>query len=67
MEDGRVITGLIIRESDKEIFLTDAAGKQIHVPNEPVAQRKTSTRSLMPNNFSELLTADDFQKTYSRT
>ena len=61
MEDGRVITGLIIRESDKEIFLTDAAGKQIHVPNEQVAQRKASTRSLMPNNFSELLTADDFK------
>ena len=36
------------------------------MPNEQVAQRKASTRSLMPNNFSELLTADDF-KIYSRT
>ena len=61
MEDGRVIIGMIIRESDKEIFLTDAAGKQIHVPREQVAQRKASTRSLMPNRFSQLLTADDFK------
>ena len=61
LEDGRVLAGLITHETEQQITLVDPAGKPIQINPDEVIQRKQSSQSLMPNNFSELLKPDEFR------
>jgi len=55
-----VKVGVIQADDDNVIRLANNEGKSIAVDAETILERKPSSRSLMPDNFGELLTADDF-------
>ncbi len=59
LDDGRVVVGMIQSENESSITLADAAGKTVVVESDAVQTRVESGRSLMPGNFTEVLTAAD--------
>ncbi len=59
MDDGRVIVGMVQADDDDQIRLADATGKVIAIETDAVEMRIESTRSLMPSDFIDVLTADD--------
>ncbi|WDQ19268.1 PVC-type heme-binding CxxCH protein [Rhodopirellula sp. P2] len=56
LDDGRVLVGLVASEDDEQIRLTTSDGKTQEVPVDRIEIQQVSQRSLMPNNFSELMT-----------
>jgi putative heme-binding domain-containing protein len=60
LKNDDVISGLFRREEGATLVLADSTGKEVRVQKNQVAQRKESDTSLMPENFGELLTADEF-------
>ena len=60
LEDGRVVTGLPRRTEGDTLVLADAAGKEFAVDAADVLDRADSPLSLMPGNFGETLTEDEF-------
>jgi putative heme-binding domain-containing protein len=60
MKDGDVVSGLLRREEGATIVLADSTGKEINVEKKQVADRRQSDTSLMPENFGELLSPQEF-------
>jgi len=60
LKDGSDVTGLQRREEGELIVFADTTGKEIKVPKNQIAKRLLSQRSLMPDNFHELVKGDDF-------
>jgi len=60
MKDGDVLSGLLRREEGATIVLADSTGKEINVEKNQVADRRQSDTSLMPENFGELLSPQEF-------
>ncbi|WP_437184941.1 PVC-type heme-binding CxxCH protein [Planctomicrobium sp. SH668] len=48
LEDGRVVSGVVVREGDTEIVLRDAQNKEMVIPVAEVDERIMSPNSLMP-------------------
>lgn len=61
LADGRTLTGLLVREEGQVLVLTDAAGKEVRVPQADVEKRTTSTLSPMPANFDTVVPEADFR------
>jgi hypothetical protein len=57
--DGRTLTGLLASESKTAIELFDAEGKKQVILRENVEELAASNKSLMPDGFEKLLSADD--------
>jgi putative heme-binding domain-containing protein len=60
LKDGDVATGLFRREEGETIILAESTGKEISIPKTNIAERRQSDTSLMPENFGELLTEQQF-------
>jgi putative heme-binding domain-containing protein len=60
LKDGDVQTGLFRREEGEMLILADATGKENSVPKKDVQEKRESETSLMPDNFSEAISIDDF-------
>ena len=60
LASGQVISGLQRREEGELLVFADSTGKEITVPKKEIKERKESKFSLMPDNFSEVLTQEDF-------
>jgi putative heme-binding domain-containing protein len=60
LKDGEVTSGLFRREEGETLVLAESTGKEISVAKKDVAERRESEVSLMPENFGELLSAEDF-------
>jgi putative heme-binding domain-containing protein len=60
LDDDRVISGLQRREEGEVIVFADSTGKEISVPRKQIKERIQSESSLMPDNFGEILGAEDF-------
>ncbi|MDB6037425.1 MAG: Membrane-bound dehydrogenase domain protein, partial [Verrucomicrobiales bacterium] len=60
LKDGDVVSGLPRREQGELIIFADSTGKEISVPIKNIAQRRDSDTSLMPENFADVLTTDEF-------
>jgi len=58
--DGRVVSGLVLREEGNVLILADAEGKEVRVPMDEIDERETSPLSPMPANVAELVSPDDF-------
>ncbi|MCC9658100.1 PVC-type heme-binding CxxCH protein [Rhodopirellula halodulae] len=59
LDDGRVVVGLVAEESATILRVTTSDGKTQRVTADSVELQKESSRSLMPNNFDELMSVDD--------
>ena len=60
LKDGEVTSGLFRREEGEVVVLAESTGKEISVPKKDITERRQSETSLMPENFGELLTAEEF-------
>jgi putative heme-binding domain-containing protein len=60
LQDGDVTSGLFRREEGELVILADSTGKELSLPKKNIAERKESETSLMPENFGEILSAEDF-------
>ncbi len=57
LTDGRVITGLLDEETEKQLKLTNAQGEKIIVDVAEIESRKLDTKSIMPTGLGGDLTA----------
>jgi putative heme-binding domain-containing protein len=60
LKDGDVESGLFRREEGEAIVLANGAGKEISIPKREIVDRHASTTSLMPENFGEITSPQDF-------
>ena len=60
LKDGEVISGLFRREEGQVVVLADAAGKEVTIPKSKIVERRETETSLMPENFGEVLSRQDF-------
>jgi len=60
LKDGSDVTGLQRREEGELVVFADTTGKEVKVPKSQIAKRILSQRSLMLDNFHELIKGDDF-------
>ncbi|MCC6231811.1 MAG: c-type cytochrome [Verrucomicrobiales bacterium] len=60
LKDGESVTGLFRREEGALLVLANAAGAEVQVPKADVASRSESAISVMPANFGEALSAEDY-------
>jgi putative heme-binding domain-containing protein len=60
LRDGDVESGLFRREEGEAIVLANGAGKEVSIPKKDIVDRHASTTSLMPENFGEIISAQDF-------
>jgi putative heme-binding domain-containing protein len=58
--DGRILTGILKRESPEEIEIQDADAKTLVLKAGEIDERKTSDVSLMPSGLAEGLSKEDF-------
>jgi putative heme-binding domain-containing protein len=54
-DDGRIITGIKVRSSDKELVLRTAEDREVTVPRSQI-ERESQGRSLMPDGLTDSLT-----------
>jgi putative heme-binding domain-containing protein len=60
LKEGDVQSGLFRREEGEMLVLADATGKENSIPKANVKERRESDTSLMPDNFSEIISIADF-------
>jgi putative heme-binding domain-containing protein len=60
LKNDTTITGLQRREEGETLVFADATGKEVTVAKKEIADRKESELSLMPANFGEALTDEQF-------
>ena len=62
LNDGRVVSGLLLREEGESLVLADAQGKDVRVARGTVEERTIAPLSPMPANFAEQITEPDFYR-----
>ena len=62
LENGQVVSGLLLREEGEILVLADAQGKEMRIPRSSVDERKTSPLSPMPANFTDQISGEDFNR-----
>jgi putative heme-binding domain-containing protein len=60
LKDGDVQSGLFRREEGELLIFAQSAGKEFSISKKDVQSRRESDTSLMPDNFSEIIPAQDF-------
>lgn len=60
LDDGRVITGLILRDPGEVIVVADAQGKELTIEKKSVEERAVVPLSPMPANMAEQVNEADF-------
>ena len=60
LTDGRVASGLLLRQDGEVLVLADAQGKEVRVPASTVEDRKLSQLSPMPANLVDQIEEADF-------
>jgi len=61
MDDDRVLSGLVRESAGGPLELVGTDGKSQIVDRQGIVTRRETTRSLMPDNFADLLTDQDLQ------
>lgn len=61
LKDSEVLTGLVRREEGDTIVIADSTGKETPIVKNEVERRRTSETSLMPSNFDEVLSPEEFE------
>jgi putative heme-binding domain-containing protein len=59
LADDKVVTGLVREQADGSLQVIGQDGKAMVIPSSNVDQRRDSEKSLMPDNFAELLNDSD--------
>ncbi|HIL72011.1 MAG TPA: c-type cytochrome, partial [Verrucomicrobia bacterium] len=59
LKDDQLISGLFRRQEGDLLILVDSTGKELEIPSNEVVSKEVSEYSLMPENFGEILTAEN--------
>ncbi|MCA8998630.1 MAG: c-type cytochrome, partial [Planctomycetaceae bacterium] len=59
LEDGRVLTGVFRREEGQSVIIADNKGEEIAFPKSAIEEQKSSTVSIMPDNWGTSLTPEE--------
>ncbi len=62
LENGQVVTGLLLREEGEVLVMADLTGKEVRVQKKDVSARNVGSLSPMPANFRDLIPEDDFHR-----
>jgi putative heme-binding domain-containing protein len=60
LKDGKLVSGLFLRQEGKILVMADDKGKEVRIPEENVERRSMSPQSPMPANFAEEIPERDF-------
>jgi putative heme-binding domain-containing protein len=60
LKDGKVMSGLFRREEGEVIVFADITGKEFSVAKNEIAEQKVSKYTLMPDQFGNVLSQEDF-------
>jgi putative heme-binding domain-containing protein len=60
LENGQLVSGLLLREEGEVVILADAQGKEQRVSKNMIQERQVSALSPMPSNFAEQISEPDF-------
>jgi putative heme-binding domain-containing protein len=60
LQDGQLVSGLLLREEGEILVVADAQGKEVRVPRSSVEERSTAQLSPMPANMAEQLSEAEF-------
>jgi len=60
LNNGQILSGLLLREEGEVLVMADAQGKEIRVPRSSVEERTTSPLSPMPANLTDQIPEMDF-------
>jgi putative heme-binding domain-containing protein len=60
LANGRIVTGLVLREEGNVLILADDQGKDVRIPKGDILEQKKSQLSPMPGNFAETLKDHEF-------
>lgn len=63
--DGRILTGLIVRQTDAELTLLDAKGQQLSLRQDEVEELRESPKSLMPEELYRQLSPSELRDLFS--
>jgi len=61
LTDGRVASGLLLRQDGEVLILADAEGKEVRIPASTVEDRKVAPLSPMPANWADAIEPADFR------
>lgn len=59
-KEGEYVTGIIKKEEANAIEIVDSQGRLNRIPNARIQQKAPQKTSLMPGNFAEILTVEEF-------
>ncbi len=62
LNNGQIVSGLLLREEGEVVVMADAQGKEIRVPKSSVEERTTSPLSPMPANLTDQIAEKDFYR-----
>lgn len=60
LKDGRVVSGLLLREEGQIAIIVDSIGDEIRVPLDEIEERQTAQISPMPADLAAQIPEDDF-------
>jgi putative heme-binding domain-containing protein len=60
LKDGKTLSGLYRREEGALMIFADISGKEFSVAKDDITQRTVSKYTLMPDQFSTIITPEDF-------
>lgn len=63
--DGKTLTGLFRREEGETLVFADVTGKEFSIARSNIAEQTASEFTLMPGNFGEILSQEEFDKLLS--
>lgn len=63
--DGKTLTGLFRREEGETIIFADVTGAEFAVAKSNIASQEASEFTLMPGNFGEVLSQEEFDSLLS--
>ncbi len=65
LRNDEILFGLLRREEDQVLMLVDLTGVERVIPKKDIIDRRDSDTSMMPDNFGEMLSADELNNLMS--
>jgi putative heme-binding domain-containing protein len=62
LDDGQLVSGLLLREEGAILVVADAQGKEVRVPKQKVEERTTTPLSPMPANLTDQVSEPDLYR-----
>ncbi len=65
LNDGKNLSGLVLREEGEVLIMADDKGKEVRIPKKEIEEKRISPLSPMPANIAEAISEKDFYDLFS--